>query len=208
MMTGRAAIAGVGGGADQADLHGGRLDGVRVVRTDLPMLCEKSLTAVFLRDSDPAAGLAGDLTLGRLHGAPRAGRLSRRAVVLLELAQGPPKRRPLPASTADTTRRNTGIVERLLSLLPTLRAAPSHPTDSTDRDELRPFRPALDYSSGPEGLRVCRLIDAQAPPTGARSTVQPTTKRQSIEMSAKKWRHRSAIRSTNTVRVYASCARS
>jgi len=50
------------------------------------MLCEKSRTAVLIGDGDPAAGLAGDLPLGRLQGAPRTGRLSSRTVVLLELA--------------------------------------------------------------------------------------------------------------------------
>ncbi len=96
------------------------------------MRCKKSRATVFLRDGDPAAGLAGDLPLRSLHGAPRARSLARGTVVLLELAQGQPQRGPLPASTADTTRRNAGIVKRLLSLLPTPCAAPSHPIDSTD----------------------------------------------------------------------------
>jgi hypothetical protein len=56
------------------------------------MLGEKSRPAVLVGDGDPAAGLAGDLPLGRLQGAPSAGRLSRRTVVLLELAQGPSQR--------------------------------------------------------------------------------------------------------------------
>jgi hypothetical protein len=106
------------------------------------MLCKKSRATVFLRDSNPAAGLAGDLPLGRLHGPPSARCLTRRAIMLLELAKGPPQRRTLPASTANTTRRNAGIVERQLSLLPTFRAAPSHPADSTDREQVRPFRAA------------------------------------------------------------------
>jgi hypothetical protein len=96
------------------------------------MLFEKSRATVFLRDSDPAAGLAGNLPLGRLHSPPGARCLARRAIMLLELAKGPPQRGPLPASTANTTRRYAGIVERQLSLLPTFRAAPSHPADSTD----------------------------------------------------------------------------
>jgi hypothetical protein len=104
------------------------------------MLSEKCRATVFLRDSHPAAGLAGDLALGRLHGPPGARCLARRAIMLLELATSPPQRGPLPASTANTTRHNAGIVERLLSLLPTLRAAPSHAIDSTDREGLRPFR--------------------------------------------------------------------
>ena len=54
------------------------------------MLCKKSWATVFLRDGDPAAGLAGDLPLGRLQGAPRAGRLPRRTIMLLELAEGRP----------------------------------------------------------------------------------------------------------------------
>jgi hypothetical protein len=75
---------------------------------------------------------------------------------------------------------------------------PTLPTGKRSADSRRHVHPP--HASG---LRADRLIAAQAPPTGARSTVQPTTKRQSIETSAKKWRHRSAIRSTNTVRVYA-----
>jgi hypothetical protein len=136
-------------GADWPELDGVRLGGVRVVRTDLPMLCKKSRATVFLRDGDPATGLAGDFPLGRLHSAPRARCLPRRAVMLLELTQGPPQRGTLPASTADTTRRNAGIVERLLSLLPAPRAAPSHPTDSTDREELRPVPTPLRSLSRP-----------------------------------------------------------
>lgn len=103
------------------------------------MLCQQSRATVFLRDSDPAAGLAGDLPLGRLHCAPGARCLARRAIMLLELANGPPQRGSLPASTANTARGNAGIVERQLGLLPTLCAAPSHPTDSTDREELGPL---------------------------------------------------------------------
>jgi hypothetical protein len=61
------------------------------------MLREKSRATVFLRDGDPAAGLAGDLPLRSLHGAPRARRLARRTIMLLELAKGPPQRWPLPA---------------------------------------------------------------------------------------------------------------
>ena len=56
------------------------------------MLCEQSRTTVLVSDGDPAAGLAGDLPLGRLLGAPRPGGLARGTVVLLELAQGPPQR--------------------------------------------------------------------------------------------------------------------
>jgi hypothetical protein len=62
--------------------------------------------------------------------------------MLLELAKGPPQRGPLPASTANAARRNAGVVERRLSLLPTFRAAPSHPADSTDREDVHPFRAA------------------------------------------------------------------
>jgi hypothetical protein len=54
------------------------------------MLCEKSRATVFLRDRDPAAGIAGDFPLGRFHGPPGARCLARRAIVLLELAKGPP----------------------------------------------------------------------------------------------------------------------
>jgi hypothetical protein len=61
----------------------------------------------------------------------------------------------------------------------------------------------FDHSLRPSGLRADRLIAVHAPPPGARSTVQPTTKRQSIEASARKRRHRWAIRSANIVRVYA-----
>jgi hypothetical protein len=104
------------------------------------MLCKKSRATVFLRDSDPAAGLAGNLPLSRLHSPPGARCLARRAIMLLELAKGPAQRGPLPASTANTTRRNAGIVERQLGLLPTFRAAPGHPADSTDGEEAHPFR--------------------------------------------------------------------
>jgi hypothetical protein len=104
------------------------------------MLGKKSWAAVFLRDSDPATGLADDLSLRSLHSAPLTGCLARRAIMLLELAKGPPQRGPLPASTANAARRNAGVVESRLSLLPTFRAAPSHPTDSTDREGLRRFR--------------------------------------------------------------------
>lgn len=114
------------------------------------MLCKKGWATVFLRDSDPAAGLAGDLPLGRLHSPPGARCLARRAIMLLELANGPPKRGPLPASTANSTRRDAGIVERQLSLLPTFRAAPSHPADSTHRKEVHPSRAAeIDYPPPP-----------------------------------------------------------
>jgi hypothetical protein len=53
------------------------------------MLCKKSRATVLLRDSDPAAGLAGNLPLGRLHSPSGARCLARRAIVLLELAKGP-----------------------------------------------------------------------------------------------------------------------
>src|SRR5262245_17229747 len=99
---------------------------LRAVRTDLPMLREESLATVLVRDSDPATGLANDLSLGRLQSPSRAGSLPRRTVVLLELAQGPPQRGSLPSSAANTTRRDARIVERKLGLLSTFRAAPSH----------------------------------------------------------------------------------
>jgi hypothetical protein len=108
------------------ELGGGRLGGVRVVRTDQPMLCKQRRATVFLRDSNPAASLAGDLPLGCLHGSPGARCLARRAIVLLELAQRPAQRGPLPASSANTTRRNAGIVECQFGLLSTFRAAPGH----------------------------------------------------------------------------------
>src|SRR4029079_2824061 len=104
------------------------------------MLFEKCGATVFLGDGNPSAGFTGDLPLGRLQRTPRAGSLSRRTVVLLELAQGPAKRGPLPASTAAATRRNAGVVERKLSLLTTFRAAPSHAPDSTGREACHPPR--------------------------------------------------------------------
>lgn len=67
------------------------------------MLCKQGRATVLLRDGDPAASLAGDLPLGRLHRPPGARGLSGRAIMLLELAKGPPQRGPLPASTANAT---------------------------------------------------------------------------------------------------------
>jgi hypothetical protein len=79
----------------------GRLLGF--VWADLLVLCKKSRASVLLRDRDPAAGLAGDLPLGRLDGPPGAGCLARRAIVLLELAKRPAQRGSLPTSTANAT---------------------------------------------------------------------------------------------------------
>ena len=106
----------------------GRLGSLSCVRADLSVLGEKSRTAVLLRDRDPAAGLAGDLPLGRLHGPSGARCLARRAIVLLELANRPPQGGSLPTSTANTARRHAGIVECQLGLLPTFRATPTHPS--------------------------------------------------------------------------------
>jgi hypothetical protein len=117
------------------ELDGGRLGSVRAVRTDQPMLCQKGRATVFLRGSDPAAGLTGNLPLGRLHRSPGARRLARRAIVLLELAQCPAQRGPFPASSANGTRRNAGIVECQFGLLSTFRASPGHPADSTGGEE-------------------------------------------------------------------------
>jgi len=138
------------------------------------MLCKKSWATVFLRDSDPAAGLAGNLPLGRLHSPAGARCLARGAIMLLELAKGPPQRRPLPAPTANSTRRNAGIVERLLSLLPTFRAAPSHPPDSTDRKRFtRSGQQRSTWSQPGSGISnsvVCALCRLTAPPTVAGRT--------------------------------------
>jgi hypothetical protein len=95
------------------------------------VLGKKSRATVLLRDRDPAAGFAGDLPLGRLHRPPGARCLARRAIVLLELAKRPSQRGSLPTSTANTARRNARVVECQLGFLPTFRATPSHPTDST-----------------------------------------------------------------------------
>ena len=162
-------------------LDRGRLGCVRLVRADLPMLCKKSLSTMFLRDGDPAAGLTDDLPLGRLHGTPRARCLPRRTIMFLELAKGPPQRGPLPASAADTARRNAGIVERLLSLLPTPCAAPSHPTDSTDREELRSFPTPLRSPLPPE-----------RPPRGPADRGASTPDRGAVDCSAddEKAKHR------------------
>ena len=93
-------------GIDRSDLDGGRLGRVRTVRTDLPMFCEESRTAVFLRHRHPAARLAGDLPLGRLHGPPGARRLSRRAIVLLELT------RPTASRAAPSVDRKQHTTQR------------------------------------------------------------------------------------------------
>jgi len=96
------------------------------------MLGKKSRAAVFLRDGNPATGLAGDLPLGRLQSAPGARCLTGRTIVFLELAKGPPQRGPLPASAANAARRNAGIVECELGLLPAFCATPGHrPTLAT-----------------------------------------------------------------------------
>ena len=119
------------------------------------MLCEKSRATVFLCHRHPAARLTGDLSLGGLYGSAGARRLTRRAIMLLELAKGPPHSGPFPASTAYRTRRNAGIVERRFGLLPTFRAAPSHrSTLPTAKD------PAPDCAPRPY-LSSTRIIEAQ-----------------------------------------------
>src|SRR5581483_1348681 len=85
-------------------LAGGRLGGVGFVWADPLVLCKKSRATVLVRDRDPAASLASDLPLGRLHRSPGARRLARRAIVLLELGNRPAQRRSLPTSTANTAR--------------------------------------------------------------------------------------------------------
>jgi hypothetical protein len=98
------------------------------------VLCKKSRATVLIRHRDLAAGLAGDLPLGRLHGPPGARRLACRAIVLLELATRPAQRGSLPTSTTYTTRGNAGVVECQLGLLPTFRTiTPGHPADFTAR---------------------------------------------------------------------------
>jgi hypothetical protein len=113
------------------------------------MLCKKSRATVFLRHSNPAASLAGDLPLGCLHGSPGARCLARRAIVLLEFAQSPAQRGPLPASSANTTRRNAGIVQCQFGLLSTFRAAPGHPADFTDGEEVARSGHQIDYPPRP-----------------------------------------------------------
>ncbi len=58
---------------------------------------------------------------------------------------------------------------------------------------------APDYVRG-FGRPAGRLADAWPPRTGARSTVQPTTKRQRVERRATVWRARRVNESRNTVR--------
>ena len=106
--------------------RGGRLDDVGSVRANVLVLCEQSRATILLRDRDPAASLARDLPLGRLHDPPGARCLACRAIVLLELAKRPAQRRSLPTSTANTARCNAGVVECPLGLLPTSRATPHH----------------------------------------------------------------------------------
>lgn len=117
-------------------LAGCRLAGTGFVRADLQVLCEKSGATVLLGNGDPAAGLASDLPLGRLHRPPGARCLARRAIMFFEFAESPAQGGSLPTSTANTTRRNAGVVECRLGLLTTFRATPSHPADSTDHRDV------------------------------------------------------------------------
>src|SRR5256885_15388863 len=144
------------------------------------MLGEKSRATVLLRDRDPAAGLAGDPPLGRLHGAPGARCLARRAIVLLELANRPAQRGSLPPSAANTARRDAGVVECRLGLFATFRATPSHPTDSTPRREVTRFgarlRPVAKRNASispnslcSKGTRACRASTARSGEGGIRT---------------------------------------
>ncbi len=117
-------------------LAGCRLGGAGFVRADLQVLCKKSGATVLLGNGDPAAGLASDLPLGRLHRPPGARCLARRAIMFFEFAESPAQRGSLPTSTANTTRRDAGVVECRLGLLTTFRATPSHPADSTDHRDV------------------------------------------------------------------------
>ncbi len=124
--TGRRCTLGYAARDRPVSLGGGRLGGVGPAWAVLLVLCKKSRATVLLRDCDPAAGLAHDLPLGRLHGPPGARCLSRRAVVLLELAKRPAQRGSLPPPSANTARRNAGVVERQLGVFSAFRATPSH----------------------------------------------------------------------------------
>ena len=107
--------------------------GLGFVRADLVVLGKKSRPSVLIRDRDPAAGLAGDLPLGRLDGPARTRCLARWTIVLLELADRPAQLRSFPAPTANAARRNTRVVECQLGRLPTLCATPGHRADSIGR---------------------------------------------------------------------------
>ena len=132
--------------------RGGRLDDVGSVRAIVLVLCEQSRATILLRDRDPAASLARDLPLGRLEDPPGARCLACRAIMLLELTKRPAQRRSLPTSTANTARCNAGVVECPLGLLPTSRATPHHPADSTPARRGRPFTGQRPYARRAEEI--------------------------------------------------------